>query len=173
MGFFEPQPPRQPAFLPPINVRSSGRPPRDNTDKSTRRDPVHWEASARPRQTPQSSQQNAVQQPLVSQGSSQRRPAALQATVQSAPSQLPSTIDLTANSEPQQPQQPRRRGRPPGSKNKKTATATTRSGRVLKETSKKKTSKFDNMTRAELIALLRQQGAEQDAQLNRTDEEKE
>ena len=70
MGFPEPQPPRQPAFLPPINVRSSGRSLRDNTDKSTRRDPVHWEASARPRQTPQSSQQNAVQQPLVSQGSS-------------------------------------------------------------------------------------------------------
>src|SRR5260221_686132 len=40
------QGPRQPAVLPPIGVRSSGRPRRDNT---TRRDPSHWEIPQRSR----------------------------------------------------------------------------------------------------------------------------
>jgi hypothetical protein len=162
LGLPAPLPARNPAVLPPNNVRKIGRPRLDNTDKTTRRNPSHWEQLAQTAPTPQISQQNTAQQPRPLQASTRTIP-----TVPTAAT--PATIDLTANSEPQQLQQPRRRGRPPGSKNKATAAVTTQSGRIIKETSKKKASKFESMTKAQLITLLHKQGE----QLNLEDDEEE
>ena len=53
----------------------------------------------------------------------------------------------------------RRRGRPPGIKNKTIEIATTKDGRVIKETAKKQEMRLEGKKKLELIELLRQQGA--------------
>jgi hypothetical protein len=126
----EPQGSRQPSILPPIAVRSSGRPRKDRTDNSTCRDPSLWEIAEEPEilEEPELNEFAPIDSILASLDFTMTA-AATAATIAATAATMVAI------------QGKRRRGRPPSSNNKpkpvtESSLTTTTSQRFSKQTLK-------------------------------------